>query len=365
MATQAVINIITLCTSGDYHWWDEFPLAIYEKLKERGIDYIACYRGFSDASMIPVDIRFVLTHKESQNPFVVWKKLKDIIRKYDQVIVHNHSGHGNWGLFVFNNKFCKKTHWITTDHDSWFHNEFSPAKRRARIILRKMGFLPEVIIGCSKASMERLKKIYGEEGIDFVYNGVDFDGEYIDRPIDSRMRGVFCGRLEAYKGIITLLESVEMLKRKGIRFHLDVLGNGGAYEQAKKFIEDRGIGDMVTMHGHVFDVKRFLKESGIGFIVSEWNENFPVSSLEYQALGLVSIYTNSGGLPEGHIDGKTGICVPKKSPQEIANAVEFLINNPGKWKEMSKNAYENAKRFSMDRMAERYVEIYERLFELR
>ena len=360
---KLVINIITLRASGDYGWWDEFPLAIYERLRAKGIDYLACYRGFSDRSRIPEEIRCFLSHKECQNPFVVWWKFRDIVKRYDRIIIHNHSAHGNDGLFVFNNRFNKKCHWITTDHDSWFENKFSSVKRNVRIVLRELGFLPEIIIGCSMASMERLKQIYGTKGITYIYNGADFDYEYVERDDNMRFKGVFCGRMEWYKGIKTLLEAMFLLKERGVKFELDVLGNGGYYEKAVAFVRDNGLSDMVRLHGHIYEPVRYLRNAGIGFMLSEWEENFGLSSLEYQALGIPAIYTNSGGLPEMHINGKTGIMVEKGDAKAVADAVEYLINNPDKWREMSRFAYENSKRFTLGKMADEYVRLYERLWE--
>lgn len=63
----------------------------------------------------------------------------------------------------------------------------------------------------------------------------------------------------------------------------------------------------------------------------------PNKMFEYMAAGLPVIASNFHLWKEIIEDGECGICINPKDPSDIANAIKFLANNPGKANTMGKN----------------------------
>lgn len=57
-------------------------------------------------------------------------------------------------------------------------------------------------------------------------------------------------------------------------------------------------------------------------------EGFGLVFLEAGALGLPSVATRSGGIPEAVEDGVTGLLVPERDPQAVATSIERLVREP-------------------------------------
>jgi glycosyltransferase involved in cell wall biosynthesis len=360
---KAVFSFITLRTSGDYSWWDEFPIAIGNRLNQEGIDHICYYRHYSANSKHPIENRYSISHKEIKDPVRLKRIISSITKKYDKVIFHHQTPSFRSGLWVFNNRFNKNYHWLTTEHDSWRNIRFSSLKRRARAILRNLGFLPDIIIGCSNASRNRLNNLYGQKNIYFIHNGINIPDMPEPAPLTKPPnRALFVGRLEEYKGLWPLLEAFKIMEHE-IDINLTIAGSGPLYEPLQRYIKNHGLGSMITLLGHVSNISALMKNNHFIIIPSIYEESFSITSLEAQANYLPSIYTNSGGLPETQIDEKTGIMILKNNPEAIVKAIKFFQGDIDRFNQMRLNARQNSLNFTMDSMAENYCNLYLELFE--
>ena len=88
------------------------------------------------------------------------------------------------------------------------------------------------------------------------------------------------------------------------------------------------------------------------------NECFPLVLLEAMQQGLPCISTNEGGISEIIIPDETGCIIKKKSPQELADKIEFLLNNPNKRIDMGNRGFERYKQlFTLKAFEQRIVSI--------
>jgi glycosyltransferase involved in cell wall biosynthesis len=62
------------------------------------------------------------------------------------------------------------------------------------------------------------------------------------------------------------------------------------------------------------------------------------------AAGCPVISTNHAAIPETVINGETGLIVPKRDPQSLANAISFFVNNNKMLKKMRKKSYRRYKK---------------------
>ena len=74
------------------------------------------------------------------------------------------------------------------------------------------------------------------------------------------------------------------------------------------------------------------------------------------------VASNVGGIPDVVIHEKTGILVPEKNPEALANAFKRLAENKNQAENFIQNAMEHIqKNFSWDAILEKQVNAYLRL----
>jgi glycosyltransferase involved in cell wall biosynthesis len=360
---NAVFSFFPYQTSGNtFAWWDEFPKRISDALKQRGIAHLTFYRDYADASTHPPQERYTATKQQLKSSVWTWRNLRKYARKFDKVIFHTHKCSFHNGLWVFNSVFNKSYHCVATDHNLWAPVKTASLKMHIRKLVRNLGFLPEVIIGCSNASKNRLNRIYGSKNIGFIYNGIDTPDISAPKPLkEVPKKALFVGRLEEYKGLWPLLKAFAVTKDK-MDVRLAIAGNGKLYNALQQYIEKHGLNSIVTLLGYVSNIPSLMQQHDFIIIPSTHEENCPITSLEAQVNFLPCIYADSGGLPETQIEGKTGIMVRKNSSEDIIKAIKFFQEDIERFNQMRMNARQNAFNFSMDKMAESYCDLYSELF---
>ena len=89
-------------------------------------------------------------------------------------------------------------------------------------------------------------------------------------------------------------------------------------------------------------------------------EGLPLSILEAFSAKKATIATRIKGIQEVIIDRETGLLVPPKNPEKMAEAIIFMFENPDLRKEMAENGYRMFKdKFTIDKMLQEYKKTYE------
>jgi glycosyltransferase involved in cell wall biosynthesis len=101
------------------------------------------------------------------------------------------------------------------------------------------------------------------------------------------------------------------------------------------------------------------------FVLPALQDNFPNTALEALACGLPVIAFDAGGVPEIVRDGLTGLLVEPANPQALASAIEELVGNPERRKEMSANCRRIAvQEYALEVQARRYSDLYSSLLQV-
>jgi glycosyltransferase involved in cell wall biosynthesis len=102
------------------------------------------------------------------------------------------------------------------------------------------------------------------------------------------------------------------------------------------------------------------------FVLPTLQDNFPNTALEALACGVPVVAFEVGGVPEIVRDGQTGLLVEKDNAVAFAGAVESLLNDPERRRNMSANCRHIAvNEYALELQALRYVELYTSLVEVR
>jgi len=181
--------------------------------------------------------------------------------------------------------------------------------------------------------------------IKVVPNGTDFDPDVSKKSFKGKKELIvsFLGNLYEFKGIFDLMEAAKIVTENNndIKF---IFGGPwpedkpGIKERAFKYIKSNGLGNQVVFKGLVLsgDKEKFYLNTDI-FVLPSWSEGHPNVVLEAMATACPVISTKDvGAISETIINGKTGILVNKKSPRQIADAINYLAGNPAEMERMGR-----------------------------
>ena len=171
---------------------------------------------------------------------------------------------------------------------------------------------------------------------------------------------VFSGRINKEKGISELVDAMLSLKEyKNIK--LIVLGCSfyGNETAGNTFIDSlkekaKLIKDNIIFTGFIpyRNIPSYLSLADVAVIPSTWNDPFPTTVLEAQAVGLPIITTNRGGIPE-EITSDNAIILDCDIDfsKRITDAIISLYNDRTKMQNMRTASLHRSKTFTKERYA--------------
>lgn len=172
------------------------------------------------------------------------------------------------------------------------------------------------------------------------------------------------GRLAYYKGFEYLILAAKTLPAD---FIIVIAGEGEEYGKLLNLIESNGLENKVFLVGKVSEKEKdFLFYEAALFVLSSIykTEAYAIVQVEAMARGLPIVSTRiaGSGVPWVNQHGVTGITVPIKDSNAIANAVCAILQDEALYQEYSTNAMKRYKAlFTRDKMIDRLVNIYEKL----
>lgn len=146
-------------------------------------------------------------------------------------------------------------------------------------------------------------------------------------------RILFLSNMLIEKGVLVLLDALQILKGRKYSFVCDFVGGETADIDSVKFnnaTTSRGLDAMVFYRGRKYgeEKRKILAQSDIFVFPTFYsNECFPLVLLEAMQHRLACISTDEGGIPDIIEDGKTGIIVQKNDAAGLADAIEKLLEN--------------------------------------
>lgn len=154
-------------------------------------------------------------------------------------------------------------------------------------------------------------------------------------------------RLVEMKGIHVLIQAIaEYQKRsRGRKCKLFIVGDGPAKANLKMLVKYLRLQKSVKFLGWQPHEKiyNFLLASHIFALPSITSkegsmEGIPNVLMEAMATGIPVISTYHSGIPELIKDGVSGCLVHEKKVSELAEKIDFLVNNPNRWEKLGRNA---------------------------
>jgi glycosyltransferase involved in cell wall biosynthesis len=135
----------------------------------------------------------------------------------------------------------------------------------------------------------------------------------------------FVGRVTADKGVGTLVEALRLLRSRGRRVQLLILG-GQDERDSSGWVARLGAEADVVLTGHVADVRPYVALMDAHLLPSR-REGFPNVVLEAAAMGVPTVTTRATGAVDAVRDQETGLLVDVDAPDQLAAAVERLLDD--------------------------------------
>lgn len=143
---------------------------------------------------------------------------------------------------------------------------------------------------------------------------------------DASIIGIVA-RLTEQKGHIYLLQAMRVILDSISSVHLVIVGDGKLGSDLTNLAFQLGIKDRVHFLGFRADAANLIAEFDI-FVLPSLFEGFGLVLLEAMAASKPIVATRISAIPEIVVDGETGLLVPPRDPQALAEAVLKLIANP-------------------------------------
>lgn len=176
---------------------------------------------------------------------------------------------------------------------------------------------------------------------------------------DGAIVAILARRLVAKNGVLHLAEALKRIQHQD--FHLIVAGDGADRPNFEALVREAPCAERVHMLGGVDNSRMpdIFRAANIAILPSLM-EATSIAGLEAMASGLALIGTRVGGIPVIIEENKTGLLVPPQDPDELAKAINQLVNAPERTLEMGMNAIIKVQNeFSWQRIATKTAAAYQ------
>jgi len=158
------------------------------------------------------------------------------------------------------------------------------------------------------------------------------------------------------KRVEDVVRMFELVLKK-IPAKLLMVGDGPERHKAEELTRSLEVYSHVKFIGKQEAVEDLLSISDL-FVLPSQTESFGLAALEAMACEVPVISSNSGGIPEINIQGKTGFLSPVGDFEDMAKNAIYILENEERMLEFKKNAFEKAQEFHIDKILPMYENFY-------
>lgn len=189
---------------------------------------------------------------------------------------------------------------------------------------------------CTRHARDRLLRQYPlatGERLHLIYHGIDpsrFVPSRSPRPLPREILSV--GRLVPKKGFDILLRAAAIVRSRGAEFVLRIVGDGPERDDLERLAVGLGLREVAVFHGrltqeellplyeraHAFALASIVTEDGD-------RDGLPNVLLEALAMGVPTVATTTGGIPELIVHEETGLLAQPGDPESLALQLERIL----------------------------------------
>ncbi len=188
-------------------------------------------------------------------------------------------------------------------------------------------------------------------------------------PVVEELNGIpvvsFAARLLKDKGVEVFVEASKILKQRGVKARFWLIGEpdlGNSNSVTQDQLDAWEAKGLVELLGFRKDIPLLFSQSNIVTLPSFYGEGLPKVLIEAAACSRPVITTDHPGCRDAIVSDVTGVLVPIKNPEALADAIIELIENRDKRKSMGQAGRKLAEEvFDVNRVVEQHFDIYNEL----
>jgi glycosyltransferase involved in cell wall biosynthesis len=169
---------------------------------------------------------------------------------------------------------------------------------------------------------------------------------------------LFAGRLEPVKNPFLFVDAaglfISRCKTTGARFLM--VGGGSLRRAVLDRVERLGITEQFELRDALPQDELFgLYQNSFAFVITSVVEGFPTSVIEAARFRIPAIGSDTPGIRDCIISGKTGLLFKPQDSGALCAAMETLAADCGLQKKLGEAAHENAQLYSAANAAEKFI----------
>ncbi|MFG0806995.1 glycosyltransferase family 4 protein [Pseudomonas fluvialis] len=192
-------------------------------------------------------------------------------------------------------------------------------------------------------------------------SGVDIsDYAYISEPQGTPVVS-FAARMLKDKGVVEFVEAARTLRKRGVDARFQLIGDVDHHNPAcisYENIEEWRREGVVEYLGFRNDIPNLFSSSNL-VVLPSYREGLPKVLLEAAACGRAVVTTDVPGCRDAITPGVTGLLVPVKNAEALADAIQLLVEDPALRQRMGEAGRKLAEtEFTIEHVVEQHMRIY-------
>lgn len=225
--------------------------------------------------------------------------------------------------------------------------------------------LDPVLVADSYATKQEIMNISGYDNIHVVELGYDEGTFYYDPDLElfstvhiESPYVFYCGGIDMRKNIIGIMDAFEMISKDIPELKLVLAGKFYLNSvPIQKRMAEYEHDDRIIYLGYITDeMKRVLMSNASAFLFPSFYEGFGLPILEAMACGCPVITSDISSMPE--VAGNAAVMIDPSQTDILAENIFRIVSSEKMQTSMRKKGFENVRKFSWDKSAEKLENVY-------
>lgn len=197
--------------------------------------------------------------------------------------------------------------------------------------------------------------------LQYGFNYIKFFNPISNSNLSNRkLKLLNVGSFQDKKNQLFCVEIAAELKRRGIDFELNLIGQGQNFQKVQEAVDANNLQNEVILRGLINNVKDWYADTDI-YLHTAWYEPFGLVFLEAMASKAVIVTLDGIGNRDLIEQGKTGYLFNEQNPELFANQIQELAYNYNLYSSIAENAQKFSKQFSIETKTDELINFYKKL----
>jgi glycosyltransferase involved in cell wall biosynthesis len=338
-------------------------------LDRRAFEVTACYlkeNGIVGQQMLDAGVDLIpVPGWRPGRDYFTGLKLRKLVQQRRIQLLHTHDIHG-----FMDASLCRlSVPGLRHVHTFHFGNYPHISPRYAKIE-RLLWRVPDALIAVGHEQAATIRRLHNipAERMQVIWNGTDAPTPELapevlaQLPRDGTPVIGSISTLIPQKGLPDLLQAAALLKQRGKRYLMMIAGEGKLRRELEAQAHSLGLQDHVRFLGWVSAASRRALPACDIFVQSSLWEAMSVVVLEAMAGAKPMVITAVGENPRVVVNEQTGLVVPARAPQALADGLARLLDDPDLRHKLGAAAQQRfGELFTVREMVNNYAKLYAQL----